>query len=60
MKIRITSKREGFRRAGRAWPEAATDVDAKDFSKEQLAALREEPMLVVVEAPADEKPKDAK
>lgn len=46
--IRITAKREGFRRAGvahcgtRDWPDGT-------FAPEQLAALKAEPMLVVEE-----------
>ena len=46
--IRITAKRDGFRRAGMAhdgtkdWPDGT-------FAPEQLAALKAEPMLVVEE-----------
>lgn len=50
MKLLIASKREGFRRAGRAWPATATEVDASEFSADQLAALKAEPMLTVEEA----------
>jgi hypothetical protein len=49
MKLSITSKREGFRRAGRAWSEAPTVVDSKDFTKAQLAAIDAEPMLQMIE-----------
>lgn len=45
--IRITSKREGFRRAGVAHPAAPTEYPDDAFSKEQLAALKAEPMLTV-------------
>ena len=48
--LEITSRREGFRRAGRAWSAAPTTVDADAFSAEQLEQLRAEPMLIVVEA----------
>ncbi len=45
----ITARRDGFRRAGRAWSVAPTRVDVDDFSAEELAALRAEPMLTVAE-----------
>lgn len=45
----ITASRDGFRRAGRAWSVAPTRVDVDDFSAAELAALRAEPMLTVVE-----------
>jgi hypothetical protein len=48
--IRITSKRDGFRRGGIAHPFKATDYDVSVFSKKQLEALKSEPMLVVEEA----------
>lgn len=47
-KIIVTSKQEGFRRAGRAWSKAPTQVSTAEFSAEQLAALRDEPMLDIV------------
>ncbi len=33
---------DGFRRAGRAWPEKGVEVDTKDFSPEQLKMLEKE------------------
>lgn len=45
--LRITSKREGFRRAGRAWSVTPIVVAADDLTPEQLAQLRAEPMLTV-------------
>lgn len=49
----ITSAREGFRRAGRAWSVAPTRVAMSDFTAEQLAQLAAEPMLTVIcEQPA--------
>lgn len=54
--LRITAKRDGFRRAGRAWSAAATDVPARELTKEQIASLKSEPMLLVTDieiAPAE-------
>ncbi|MDH4229967.1 MAG: HI1506-related protein [Nitrospirota bacterium] len=45
--ITITSKKAGFHRAGRPWPETPVTVDEGEFSAAQLAALRSEPMLIV-------------
>ena len=47
--IRITSKRDGFRRAGIAHPATPTDYANEVFTKQQLAQLKAEPMLVVEE-----------
>lgn len=49
--ITVTTKRDGFRRAGRAWHGSVT-VDTAELSKEQLAALEGEPMLIVTPAAA--------
>jgi hypothetical protein len=60
--IRITSKRDNFRRCGVA--HRATPVEWPDdrFDAEQLARLKAEPMLVVVVVPdpEEEKPKGKK
>lgn len=45
--IRITSKQEGFRRAGMAHSIKPKEYADDKFSKEQLAALKAEPMLIV-------------
>lgn len=47
--IRITSKSDGFRRAGIAHPAAPTDYPDDAFTKFQLSQLKAEPMLVVEE-----------
>lgn len=47
--IRITSKRDGFRRCGAVHNKAAAEYDDDHWSKEELAALRAEPMLSVEE-----------
>lgn len=49
--ITITSKIDGFRRAGVAHPDEATEYPNDAFTKQQLAQLQAEPMLVVVESP---------
>ena len=54
--IRITAKREGFRRAGLAHPSAPTEYPLERFAPDQVDALQAEPMLVVdlVSPPADD------
>lgn len=44
--LRVTTKRDGFRRAGRAW-HGATEIVATELTKEQLHQLKAEPMLTV-------------
>ena len=51
-RIAVISEIEGFRRAGRAWSRARTVVDADTFSAQQLAALRAEPHLHVIDLPS--------
>lgn len=57
--IIITSKREGFRRAGIAHAATPTEYPDDAFTAEQLAALQAEPMLSV-EIPSDEPTKKGK
>ena len=45
--LRIKARREGFRRAGRAWSTTEQTVLASHFSPEQIEALQNEPMLIV-------------
>lgn len=54
-KIRIVSKKAGFRRAGIAHPDTATLYDPAAFTPEQLKELKAEPMLVVDEVDVDAK-----
>ncbi len=51
--LQITSRRGGFRRAGRAWPAGPITVEAAAFSAGQVQALMDEPMLTVVVVGAD-------
>lgn len=44
--LRVTSKRDGFRRAGRAW-RGTEVVPISDFTDEQIVQLENDPMLVV-------------
>lgn len=47
--LRITSRRDGFRRAGIAHPARPVEHPIKSFTAEQLAQLKAEPVLVVEE-----------
>ena len=44
--LRVTAKRDGFRRAGREW-HGTTDVPLAELTDDQVAALEAEPMLAV-------------
>lgn len=45
--LKVTSSQDGFRRAGRAWSTTPTVIALSEFTEEQLAALKDEPMLSV-------------
>jgi hypothetical protein len=47
-KLKVISKRDGFRRAGRAWS-GVTEIDAAELDAAQIAQLKDEPMLIVEE-----------
>jgi len=47
MPIKITAKKDGFRRCGIAHPAAATEYPADKFTPKELKVLQAEPMLVV-------------
>lgn len=49
----ITSRREGFRRAGRPWSATPTLVRTDEFDEPQGAALLAEPMLEVLPMTAE-------
>lgn len=53
--IQITTKREGFRRLGIAHSEKTTSYQDDHFTAEQLAILKADPMLIVVEGAKDVK-----
>ena len=52
--IVITSKKDGFRRAGMAHSDRPRKYPDDHFSDEQMEALRNEPMLVVQEGLPDD------
>ena len=54
MAILIISKREGFRRAGVEHSETPTIYADDRFTRQQVAALKAEPMLIVREVDAEE------
>ncbi|MFW5490427.1 MAG: HI1506-related protein [Desulfovibrio sp.] len=60
MPIRITSKRDGFRRCGVAHTEKPTDYPDDRFTAGELAVLKAEPMLVVVDVEDDKADAKAK
>lgn len=47
-KLIVSSRTQGFRRAGRAWGTAPETVEAAEFTDAQIEALLAEPMLAVV------------
>lgn len=49
----VHAKRDGFRRAGRAWPAEQTVVPIEEFTDEQVRELLAEPQLVVVPSVVD-------
>lgn len=51
--LRVVTKREGFRRAGREWT-GTTVVPLSELTADQVEALKDEPMLIVdgVDVPA--------
>lgn len=53
--LQVVSKRDGFRRAGREW-HGTTTVEREELTDEQLAQLKAEPMLVVLELDAQDEP----
>ncbi|MDR2187028.1 MAG: hypothetical protein LBE62_03125 [Azonexus sp.] len=46
-RLLVRSSVEGFRRGGRAWSKAETEVSAADFTAEQLRQIMAEPRLTV-------------
>ena len=58
MLIRITSKKEGFRRCGIAHSEKPTIYPDDRFSAEELKILEAEPMLIVERIPEEAKESD--
>nr|WP_186827395.1 hypothetical protein [Comamonas testosteroni] len=46
--LQVISKKDGFRRAGRAW-HGTTTVPLNELTRHQVGLLRSEPMLVILE-----------
>jgi len=57
--IRITSKKDGFRRCGIAHSKSPVEYDNKRFSKKEMTLLQDEPMLVVEVIADDDQDKNA-
>ena len=53
-RLLVVSKRDGFRRAGRAWSATPTQVSVDEFTPDQLAQLHAEPMLHILETLSDD------
>lgn len=51
--LEITSKDDGFRRAGRAFSRTPSNVPLADLTEEQVEQLKNEPMLIVREIELD-------
>ncbi len=60
MPIRITSKKDGFRRCGVAHSSTPTEYPDGRFSKEEIETLLAEPMLVVEVLPSPEEGRKGK
>ncbi|WP_034627150.1 HI1506-related protein [Desulfocurvibacter africanus] len=58
--VRVVAKRDGFRRAGRAWSASGTVVKRSELTEKQIDALCAEPNLVVqfTEIPAEPRAED--
>lgn len=44
----VTAKIDSFRRAGRHWTKQQTRVEIADLTEQEVIALYDEPMLIVV------------
>lgn len=51
--LRVVSRKEGFRRAGRAFGAEPVEIPLSDLKKGEIEALKGEPMLVVTEVEID-------
>ena len=45
--LKVTSSQAGFRRAGRAWNTTPTVIALSELTDDQVALLKDEPMLSV-------------
>lgn len=51
--LRVRALTDGFRRAGRAWTKEPQDVLAGDFTKAQIASLKDDINIVVEDIEID-------
>ena len=58
--IRIISSKDGFRRAGLAHTKEPKEYPVDQFTKDQLEALKTEPMLTVTEVDLPDTGKEGK
>ena len=47
--LEITSKQDGFRRAGRVWGTTKQTVRLDELTRDQVKQLKEEPLLTITE-----------
>ena len=47
--LRVTARSASFRRAGIQFGSTPVDVPVKDLKREQIEAIKSDPMLIVVE-----------
>lgn len=47
--LRISARREGFRRAGRVWGTSPVEIARDEFTAGQIEALMDDPMLTIEE-----------
>ncbi len=52
----VSATREGFRRAGRSWSTVPVELEASQLNKDQWQALKQDPMIQVVQMGGQENP----
>lgn len=56
--LTITASREGFRRAGHAFGREPVELVEDELSSEQIAMLKAEPVLTVIESEGEDEDQD--